>query len=198
MSEDVGRQQGEQCGLNVFPAAATKSLAHGIANSGHVELACERGAAPWAFLANQQWFALAKVVRCDCCDWGGRAARPGSPDTATREECLHDGCARREGRNMHTLSLEAGSGGWPLGVVCFFSRRLRKRWTPLMSCRGCKSGCVTLSPCRCRVIVLWTGRRCLQYEGKSPVTRMRPGLEDLSLGCASARQLNRRLLTAVR
>jgi len=36
---------------------------------------------------------------------------------------------------MHTLSLKAGSGGWPLGVVCFFSRRLRKRWTPLMSCQ---------------------------------------------------------------
>jgi hypothetical protein len=38
---------------------------------------------------------------------------------------------------MHTLSLEACSGGWLLEVVFFFSRRLRKRprWTPLMSCR---------------------------------------------------------------
>ena len=59
---------------------------------------------------------------------------------------------------MHTLSLGAGPGGWPFGVVCFFSRRLRKRWTPLMSCRSCKSVCVTLAPCRCRVSV---GRQAL-------------------------------------
>lgn len=59
MSEDVSRQLGEQCGFDVFPAAVAKSLAHGIANSRHVALACDRGAAPWAFLANQQWFALA-------------------------------------------------------------------------------------------------------------------------------------------
>jgi len=144
MSEDVGWQQGEQCGFNIFPAAAAKSLAHRVANSGHVEHACDRGAAPWAFLANQQWFALAKVVGCDCCDWGGRAARPGTPDAAMGEECLHDGCARREGRDMHTLSLGAGPGGWPLGVVCFFSRRLRKRWTPLMSCRVAASLAVSL------------------------------------------------------
>jgi hypothetical protein len=48
------------------------------------------------------------------------------------------------------------------------------------------------------VVLLWAGRRCLQYKSRLPVTRMRPGLEALSLGCASARQLNRRLLTAVR
>ena len=151
MSEDLGRQQGEQCGFKVFPAAATKSLAHGVANSRYVELACDRGAAPWAFLANQQWFALAKVGGCD---WGGRAARAGSPDAAMCEECLHDRCARWKGGDMHTLSLEAGSGGWPLEEVCFFSRRLRKRWTPLMSCLGgCKFGCVTLAPCRCSVLI---------------------------------------------
>ena len=45
---------------------------------------------------------------------------------------------------MHTLSLEAGSGGWRLEEVCFFSRRLRKRWTPLMSCRGVASLAVSL------------------------------------------------------
>ena len=141
MSEDWGGQQGEQCEFEMFPAAAAKSKAHGVSNSGDVEHACDRGAAPWAFLANQQWFALAKVVGCD---WGGRVARPGSPDAAKGEEWPHDGCARWEGRDMHTLSLEAGPGGWPLEEVCFFSRRLRKRWTPLMSCRGVASLAVSL------------------------------------------------------
>ena len=141
MSEDWGGQQGEQCEFEMFPAAAAKSKAHGVSNSGDVEHACDRGAAPWAFLANQQWFALAKVVGYD---WGGRAARPGSPDAAMCEESLHDGCARWKGGHMHTLSLEAGSGGWRLEEVCFFSRRLRKRWTPLMSCRGVASLAVSL------------------------------------------------------
>lgn len=152
----------------VFPAVAAKSTAHGVANSRHVEHACDRRAAPWAFLTNQQWFALAKVVGCDCCDWGGRAARPGSPDTAMCEEWLHDRCARWEGRDMHTLPLEAGSGGWPLGVLCFFSRRLRKRWTPLMSCRGCKSGCVTLAPCRCRILFCGQEGAVCSTSSRSP------------------------------
>lgn len=197
MSWNRGRQQGEQCGFKIFLAAAAKSTAHRVANSRHVEHACDRRAAPWAFLANQQWFALAKVVGYD---WGGRAARPGSPDAAMCEECLDDGCARWKGGYMHTLSLEAGSGGWPLEEVCFFSRRLRKRWTPLMSCRGVASLAVSLllHAGAGRSFYGQAGAVCSIKVGRLWPESTAPGSEGELSGCASARQLNRRLLTAVR
>lgn len=69
------------------------------------------------------------------------------------------------------------------------------------SCRvgGCKSGCVTPAPCRCRCSTVLScgqaGRRRLQCEGRSPLTRLRRGRRGCCVGWACARQLDRRRLS---
>jgi len=97
---------------------------------------------------------------------------------------------------MHTLSLEAVSGGWPLGVACFLSRRLRKRWTPLMSCQVASLAVSLLL--HARAGYCFADRKVLFAVRKQVTTdHGAPGLEGL-LSCQSARQLNRRLQCRLR